>query len=417
MPSLSVTEICRAARAAARKLAAASGAARAAFLAGLARGLEAGAGAILAENQKDVKAARAAGRSPAFLDRLALDEKRLAGLARGVGEVAALPDPLGEVLETVRRADGLVIEKVRVPIGVVALIYESRPTVTIEAAALCLKAGNACVLRGGRESARSNRALHAALQGALEKAGLPAGAAGLVAGGGRAEVGELLRQREFLDLVIPRGGEDLVRRVVEESRIPVIKHYKGVCHAFVDEGADLDLAEKVCLNAKVQRPGTCNALECLLVHRAEAPGFLPRLAQAMARHEVELRGCPESRRLVPGMKPAAPSDWGAEFLDLVLAVKVVGSLAEAVEHIARFGSGHSDAILTRDKGRAEEFARLVDSAAVFINCSTRLHDGGQFGMGAEIGISTDKLHARGPMALPELTSYTYIVYGDGQVRE
>jgi glutamate-5-semialdehyde dehydrogenase len=305
----------------------------------------------------------------------------------------------------------------RIPLGVIGIIYESRPNVTVDAAALCLKAGNAVILRGGSEALASNRALAEVIGRALAQAGLPQAAVQVVPVADRAAVTALLQQEEEVDLIIPRGGEELIRFVVAHSRIPVLKHYKGVCHVYVDEGADLGMAEAVCFNAKVQRPGVCNAMETLLVHRAEADRFLPAMAARFAAAGVELRGCPETLKHVPGAVPARETDWPAEYLDLILAVRVVGSMEEAIEHIAAHGSSHTEAIVTRDYERAQRFVREVDSSVVLVNASTRFNDGGQLGLGAEIGISTSKLHAFGPMGLEELTTTKFVVYGNGQVRE
>jgi glutamate-5-semialdehyde dehydrogenase len=311
----------------------------------------------------------------------------------------------------------LQVLKVGVPLGVILFIYESRPNVTADAAALCVKSGNAVILRGGREAAHSNGVLHAILQEGLTRVGLPADAVQLVATPDRTAVGHLLRLNEWIDLAIPRGGVGLIRRVAEEARMPVLKHYTGNCHVYVERSADFDRAEKILLNSKCQRPGVCNAAESLLVDREIAPRFLPRVAAALRLHHVELRGCPETRLLVPDAKPATEEDFGAEFLDLILSIKVVAGLEEAVAHINRYGSGHTDAIVTHDLDAARRFTSAVDSAAVVVNASTRFHDGRELGLGAEIGISTDKIHARGPCGLVELTSYKYVIHGDGQVRE
>jgi len=405
------------ARRAADQLAVASTAAKDVALLRAADALLEGADRLTAANREDVEAAEAAGLSRAMVDRLRLTDRRIRDMAEGLRTVALLRDPVGEVISGWVRPNGLRIEKVRVPLGVILMIYEARPNVTADAAALCLKSGNAVILRGGKEALHSNLAIHSLLSAAVAEAGLDPAAVQMVDTPDRAVVDLLLRAEGRIDLVIPRGGEGLIRAVAEKARVPVIKHYKGVCHTFVDRSADLDMAEKVCLNAKVQRPAVCNAMETLLVHSAVAEEFLPRIAARLKEAGCELRGCERSRRLVPDMKPAAEQDWYEEYNDLILAVRVVDSLGEAIEHIARYGSRHSDAIVTRDLDSARQFAARVDSSAVFINTSTRFNDGGQFGMGAEIGISTDKLHARGPMALPELTSYKYVVHGAGQVRE
>jgi len=330
--------------------------------------------------------------------------------------VAKLRDPVGEIMDGFVRPNGLKIQKVRVPIGVVFMIYESRPNVTADAASLCLKAGNACILRGGKEAIHSNQAIHRALADTLEAQGINPNAIQLINTADREAVSIALKANEFIDVVIPRGGESLIRAVVEQATMPVIKHYKGVCHTYVDAAADLVKAQAICMNAKTQRPGTCNAMETLLVHEAVANEFLPQIASAMTEAGVELRGCAKSRAICPDMKEATDEDWPAEYLDLILAVKVVCCLKEAVDHIAENGD-HSDAIVTENHAAAMQFVNEVDSATVYVNASTRFTDGGEFGMGAEIGISTDKLHARGPMALPELTTYKWIIFGNGQVRQ
>jgi glutamate-5-semialdehyde dehydrogenase len=351
-----------------------------------------------------------------MLDRLAVGEATLAGMARGLAEVAALPDPVGSLGPARVRPNGLQVSRMRIPLGVIGIIYESRPNVTVDAAALCLKAGNAVILRGGSEALHSNRALAAVIGAALAEAGLPEAAVQVVPTSDRAAVTALLAQEEHVDLIIPRGGEDLIRFVVANSRIPVLKHYKGVCHVYVDEGADLAMAEEIAFNAKVQRPGVCNAMETLLVHRAEAGRFLPAAARRLSAAGVELRGCPEARGILPGIAPATEEDWPAEYLDLVLAVKVVAGMDEAIAHIAAYGSNHTEAIVTRDYDRARRFVSAVDSSVVLVNASTRFNDGGELGLGAEIGISTSKLHAFGPMGLEELTTTKFVVFGSGQVR-
>jgi glutamate-5-semialdehyde dehydrogenase len=378
--------------------------------------LEARAAEILEANARDVALAGELGLDSAALDRLRLTLERLRAAAAGVREVAALPDPVGRVLEGSIRPNGLQVQKVGVPLGVIFFIYESRPNVTVDAAALCVKSGNALILRGGKEALHSNAALHRVLQDGLRTVGLPAEAVQLVATPDRAAVGHLLQLNASIDLVIPRGGESLIRRVAEEARMPVLKHYKGNCHVYVDRAANLDMAERIVLNAKCQRPGVCNAAESLLVHRTAAAAFLPRAAAALRQRGVELRGCDETRRLVPEARPATEEDYAAEYLSLILSVKVVAGLEEAIEHINRYGSQHTDAIVTDDLAAARAFTAGVDASAVLVNASTRFNDGYEFGLGAEIGISTDKFHARGPCGLVELTSYKYIVYGDGQVR-
>jgi glutamate-5-semialdehyde dehydrogenase len=375
------------------------------------------ADAIRAENQRDVQAARSAGLAPALIDRLTIAETTIAAMACGLREVAELPDPVGSLGPGRVRPNGLEIARMRIALGVIGIIYESRPNVTVDAAGLCLKAGNAVILRGGSEALHSNRALAAVIGRVLADTGLPAAAVQVVPVTDRAAVTALLEQEECIDLIIPRGGEELIRFVVAHSRIPVLKHYKGVCHVYVDEGADLAMAEAVCFNAKVQRPGVCNAMETLLVHRAEAARFLPAMAQHFTAAGVELRGCPETRRMLPAITPATDADWAAEYLDLILAVRVVESMEAAIAHIAAYGSSHTDAIVTRDYERARRFVREVDSSVVLVNASTRFNDGGQLGLGAEIGISTSKLHAFGPMGLEELTTTKFVVFGNGHVRD
>ncbi|MBE0605149.1 MAG: glutamate-5-semialdehyde dehydrogenase, partial [Deltaproteobacteria bacterium] len=356
------------------------------------------------------------GLSGAMIDRLRLTDKVIAQMADGIDEVAALPDPLGGIERLSPRPNGLLVGRMRIPLGVIAIIYESRPNVTADAAALCVKSGNAVILRGGSEAIRSNVAIAAVLREALAEAGLPDDAVSLVPRTDRAAIDVLLTKEEYIDLVIPRGGEGLIRSVAEKSRIPVIKHYKGVCHAYVDEGADIPIAVRICVNAKAQRPGVCNALETLLVHERIASDFLPEAAKALSAAGVAIRGCPETVRLVPNAVPALASDWGTEYLDLILAVRVVPSMDAAMEHIRKHGSLHTEAILTRHHDRAMRFLREVDSSLVLVNASTRFNDGYQLGLGAEIGISTTKIHAFGPMGLSELTTTKFVALGDGQVR-
>ncbi len=378
--------------------------------------LEREADAILAANEHDLRAAADHGLTSAQIDRLTLTRPRLAAMAAGLREVAALPDPIGEIVEGGVRPNGLEIRKVRVPIGVILFLYESRPNVTVDAAALAVKSGNALILRGGKEALHTNRALHFVLQEALRECQLPTHAVQLVTHVDRAIVGELLRRGDDIDLCIPRGGENLIRRVVAEARMPVLKHYRGVCHVFVDRSADLDMAERIVINAKCQRPGVCNAMETLLIHHDLAETFLPRIVEQLHAQGVEIRGCPETVRVAAYVKPATDDDYAAEFLDRILAVRVVPDLDAALDHIARFGSKHTDAIVTQDLQSAQRFTREVDAAAVMVNASTRFHDGYEFGLGAEIGISTDKFHARGPCGLRELTTTKYIVMGNGQIR-
>ncbi|HUW63822.1 MAG TPA: glutamate-5-semialdehyde dehydrogenase [Spirochaetia bacterium] len=371
---------------------------------------------ILAANTMDMEAGRAKGLSRALLDRLLLTPERVEEMALGVRAVAALPDPLGVVDGMQTLANGLQVGRIRVPLGVIGIIYEARPNVTVDAAAVCLKAGSAVILRGGSEAFQSNLALVQVLARAAVDAGIPEGALGMIETTDRAAVDELMKQRAYLDVIIPRGGAGLIQSVVDNSTVPVIETGVGNCHVFVDEGADLDQAKNIVINAKCQRPGVCNAMETLLVHRAEAASFLPVTLEALKERGVEVRGCPATCGLVPWVVPATGEDWGTEFLDLICAVKVVEGIDEALDHIYCYGTGHSEAIVTRDWSRGRRFLQEVDAAAVYVNASTRFTDGYQFGFGAEIGISTQKLHARGPMGLKELTTYKYIVYGDGQVR-
>jgi len=412
----SVLSVCRAARDASARIGGAGTAEKNQALLAMARGLRERSERILRENREDLAAAEARGLTPAMIDRLALDEPRIAQMAAGIEEVTALPDPVGEVDRMWRRPNGLWVGKMRIPLGVIGIIYESRPNVTADAAALCVKSGNAVILRGGSEAIHSNLAIAEILREGLASAGLPEEAVSVIRQTDREAIDELLRAEEYVDLIIPRGGEGLIRSVAEKSRIPVIKHYKGVCHVYVDETADPGQAVPICVNAKVQRPGVCNAMETLLVHEKAAPSFLPAVAAELVRRGVEIRGCPDTVRLVPAAKPAAETDWGAEFLDLILAVRVVPSMDEAIRHIRKYGSLHTEAILTTDHGRAMRFLREVDSSLVLVNASTRFNDGFQLGLGAEIGISTTKIHAFGPMGLAELTTTKFIAFGDGQVR-
>ncbi|WP_287154425.1 glutamate-5-semialdehyde dehydrogenase [Candidatus Solincola tengchongensis] len=371
---------------------------------------------ILSANRLDLEAGKESGMSSALLDRLALDPKRVEEMARGLREVAALPDPVGELVAGWRLPNGLEIQKVRVPLGVVGIIYEARPNVIVDAAGLCVKSGNAVILRGSSSAANSNRVLTEVIAAAGERAGLPSGSIQLVPLTDRESAKRLMRMREYLDVLIPRGGEGLIRTVVEESTVPVIETGVGNCHTYVDASADLEMALEIVINAKCQRPGVCNAMETLLVHEAVAGEFLPRAAEELRARGVTLRGCPRTREILPGTEEATEEDWYREYLDLILAVKVVPGLEEAIGHINRYGSKHSEAIITRDYQSARRFVSMVDSADVYVNASTRFTDGGQFGLGAEIGISTQKLHARGPMSLRELTSTKFIIWGEGQVR-
>jgi len=383
----------------------------------MARGLEEKTAVLLDANRADLARARTRGLTAAFLDRLTLTDARVEDMARGLREVAALPDPVGTVAESWRRADGLEISRVRVPLGVIGFIYESRPNVTADAAGLCVKSGNAVILRGGSEAIESNTLIASVLAKALEKAGAPGDAIQFIDITDREAVAALLTLDGLVDLVIPRGGEDFVRWVSERSRVPVLKHDKGLVHVFVDAGADVEMAAAIVVNAKAQRPSVCNALETLLVHRDAAPAFLRMVSGRLADAGVEVRGCPRTQALVPGARAATDADWDAEYLDLILAVRVVDDLDEAIRHIRRHGTGLAEAIVTNDRAAARRFTREVDAAAVLVNASTRLVDGQQFGMGAEMGISTSRVHARGPVGVRELTTTKFVVQGDGQLRE
>ena len=381
----------------------------------MARGLEEKTRQILEANRADL--GRAHGQTRAFLDRLTLTEGRIEEMAQGLRQIASLPDPVGRTVEVWRRPNGIEISRVRVPLGVIGFVYESRPNVTADAAGLCLKSGNAVVLRGGSEAVESNAMITAVLAKSIEKVGAPADAIQFIDNPDRAGVLALLEMDRYLDLIIPRGGEEFVRLVAERTRVPILKHDKGLVHMYVDATADLAMAVDLTHNAKTQRPGVCNAVETLLVHRDIAAEFLPAAAARLAAAGVELRGCPRTRALLPSARPARDEDWDTEYLDLILAVKVVDDLAEAIRHIRRHGSGLAEAIVTTDLRQAQRFTREVDAAAVLVNASTRLVDGNQFGMGAEMGISTSRLHARGPVGLEELTTTKFVVQGDGQVRE
>jgi len=372
---------------------------------------------LVRENKKDLKIAASKGYSKALIDRLTLSEKRIKEMAQCLLDTARLKDPVGEILKVFRRPNGLRIQKMRVPVGVIGIIYESRPNVTSDCVGLCLKSGNAVILKGGKEAFYSNKAIFSVLKKALKKTHLPAESIQLVDSTDRASVQILLKQDQLVDLIIPRGGEGLIRFVAEHSHIPVVKHYKGICHTYVSHKADLAMAHKICFNAKVQRPGVCNAMETLLVHRRIASQFLPQMLKQLQGAGVEIRGCPITRRIVKkGVNKASSKDWDEEYLDMILSVKVVNDLTQAIDHINHHGSHHSDAIVTKNSKEAEEFFRSIDSACLYHNASTRFTDGYQFGFGAEVGISTDKLHARGPMALEELTSYKYVIYGKGHIR-
>lgn len=415
--SRQIEEMALAARAASERLAGEGTDQKNRALLEMARRIERDRGVLCEANELDLRAGRNLGLPAAMLDRLTLSDEVISRMCEGLEEVAALPDPVGEVVRMWRRPNGLLVGKMRIPLGVIGIIYEARPNVTVDSAALCLKSGNAVILRGGSEAIHSNQALVRLLVQALEEVGLPSRAVQLVSTTDRAAVLELLKQEAAIDVIIPRGGESLIRFVVENSRIPVLKHYKGVCHVFVDEGADCEMAKRICVNAKTQRPGVCNAMETLLVHEAEADTLLVEIASALRAKGVEIRGCPETLRRIPDAVPATEEDWGAEYLDLILAVKVVRSLEEAIEHIRRFGSLHTESIVTNHYERAQRFLRSVNSSTVLVNASTRFSDGYEFGFGAEIGISTTKLHAFGPMGLEELTTTKFIVYGTGQIRQ
>ena len=387
-----------------------------ALLRAMAEALEADAGVILEANARDLEAAAAKGTGSAMLDRLRLDDKRLKGVANALREVAELPDPVGQVTRAYDRPNGIHVERVRVPLGVIAMIYEARPNVTADAAALCLKAGNAVILRGGSEAIHSNTAIAASLKRALRQAGLPEAVVTLVEDLRRETILELIQLNDIVDLVIPRGGEGLIRFVAEHARVPVIKHYKGVCHQYVDAPADLGLALDLLVDGKVSRPAACNSLETLLVHADVAASFLPRAAREMRERGVELRGCERSRAIVPDMVEASEDDYAAEYLDLVLAVRVVDGLEQAIEHIQRYTSDHTEVIVTADASHAERFVQALRSAVVMVNASSRFSDGGELGLGAEIGISTTRLHSYGPMGLEALTVERFVVRGEGQVR-
>jgi glutamate-5-semialdehyde dehydrogenase len=412
-----VLEKAKEAREGARSLARASSRRKDRALLAMAEALKGRAAELITENKKDIAYAESKGLSKALIDRLTLNEKRIDEMAKGLAEVVRLPDPAGEIIGMRQRPNGMTVGRMRVPIGVIGIIYEARPNVTADATGLCLKAGNAVILRGGSEALHSNKAIVAILKDAAKGEGLHEGAITFIDTTDREAVMEMLKLEGLIDLIIPRGGEGLIRTVTENSRIPVLKHYKGVCHIFVDRDADRAMAEDICFNAKVQRPGTCNAMETLLVDEAVAQDFLPAVAKRFTEAGVELRGCPRTVSFIPGITAARDEDFSNEYLDLCLNVKVVRDMDEAMDHIARYGSAHSDAIVTMNYDKAMRFLKEVDSSAVLVNASTRLNDGYQFGLGAEIGISTDKIHARGPMGLEELTCTKFIVLGSGQLRE
>ena len=379
--------------------------------------LEKGAARILEANKGDLENAQKQKFPKAFIDRLFLNEERIKDIASGLKEIAKLPDPVGEGTKMWQRPNGMRIGKIRVPIGVIGVIYESRPGVTADAAGLCLKSGNSVILRGGSESINSNRAIAGILSNAATSSGIPEGAVQIMEMTEREAVTELLKLDTYIDLIIPRGGEELIRFIRENSTIPFVKHDKGLCHTFVDRDADIEMAEKICFNAKVQRPGVCNAMETLLVHKDIAGKFLPLMVKKYKDAGVEIRGCSRTKGVVSDIKDATEDDWRTEYLELILSVKIVDSVEEAISHISDYGSGHSEAIITSNYFNAQKFLREVDASSVFVNASTRLADGNQYGLGAEMGISTQKLHCRGPMGLEDLTSQKYIIYGDGQVRQ
>ena len=405
------------AKAASRQLAPLSSAEKDRALHLMADELEAQSNYLVQENKKDLDAAKQAGISEAIMDRIALNDIRVREMAKGLRDIAALPDPVREVVKMWRRPNGLQVGKMRIPLGVIAIIYEARPNVTADAAALCLKSGNAVILRGGSEAHFSNQAIGQILRKACAQTRLPREAVQMVQTKDHAFVQELLQLEEYIDLVIPRGGEELIRAVVAHSKVPVIKHYKGVCHIYVDSDAPLEMAERICMNAKVQRPSVCNAMETLLVHEAIAPTFLPPLIAKYRAAGVEIRGCEKTCRLVSGIKKATEADWSTEYLDLILSVRVVKDMDDAIDHIERYGSEHTETIVTTNYQRSRDFIDRVNSSAVMVNASTRFNDGAELGLGAEIGISTSKIHAFGPMGLEELTTTKFVVLGDGQIRE
>jgi len=405
------------AKEASRRLARVSTAEKNRALLEMAGGIERQSEFILQENKKDLDLARKGGVSSALLDRIALNAGRVQAMAKGLRDIAALPDPVGEIVKTWQRPNGLQVKRVRIPLGVIAIIYEARPNVTADAAALCVKSGNAVILRGGSEAHSSNRAIGGVLREALAATAVPQGAIQVAESKDRNLVQELLQLEQYIDLIIPRGGEELIRAVVANSRIPVIKHYKGVCHVYVDDEASLQMAERICLNAKVQRPAVCNAMETMLVHEKVAATFLPSAIAKLRAAGVEVRGCEKTRALAPGVKAASEEDWTTEYLDLILSVRVVKDMDAAIDHVERYGSQHTETIVTANENKAKEFLERVDSSVVLVNASTRFNDGGELGLGAEMGISTSKIHAFGPMGLEELTATKFTVVGDGQIRE
>jgi glutamate-5-semialdehyde dehydrogenase len=411
-----VREIAEKAQEASRPLAQLSTAVKNKALLEMAKDLERHQEQLIKENRKDVASAEKNHLSSSLIDRLKLTPPVIHGMAEGLREVVRLPDPVGEIVKMWKRPNGLVVGRMRIPIGVIGIIYESRPNVTADASGLCLKSGNSVILRGGSEAFHSNQAIGQILRKVLTKMGLPREGIQILPRTEREAVREMLLREGEIDLIIPRGGEELIRFVTQHSKIPVIKHYKGVCHIFVDETADLEMATRVCLNAKVQRPGVCNAMETLLVHQGVARRFLPKVAKVLQKEGVELRGCPQTQKILTHIKKALEEDWSQEYLDRILSVKVVKGVEEAIKHIARYSSSHTEAIITSDYQNAQSFLKEVDSSCVLVNASTRFNDGFELGLGAEIGISTSKLHAFGPMGLEELTTTKFIVYGEGQVR-
>jgi len=411
-----MTGVGKAARAASRAMAVADTRAKNAALTAMAAAIEDAAATLQRENARDLEAAQAKGLDAAAIDRLTLKPKTIATMADGLRQIAALPDPIGEISGLKYRPSGIQVGQMRVPLGVIGIIYESRPNVTADAAGLCLKSGNAAILRGGSEALHSNQAIAACVQAGLKAAGLPQDAVQVIATADRAAVGELITMQDYVDVIVPRGGKGLIERLMRESRIPMIKHLHGVCHVYIDDEADFDKAIRVADNAKTQRLGTCNTMETLLVARAIAPKILPALCKIYADKQIELRGDDAARAIVPAMKTATEEDWHTEYLDAILSVRIVDGLDEAIGHITRYGSQHTDAIVTENVTRARRFLREVDSSSVMVNASTRFADGYEYGLGAEIGISTDKIHARGPVGLEGLTSLKYVVFGDGHIR-
>lgn len=412
-----ILNIARQAKIASQELANLSSIIKSKALLKMAKAIEINKERIIEENSKDVKLARKKGLSKALIDRLALNEKRIEQMSKSLEDIASIEDPIGRIKEIRKRPNGLQIGKVVVPLGVIGIIYEARPNVTIDAAALCLKAGNATILRGGSEAICSNIILADLLKKAAEESGLPPESIQLIKITDRRAVIEILKLDQYIDVIIPRGGEELIRIVAENSTIPVIKHYKGICHTYVDQEADLKMAEEVCFNAKVQRPGVCNAMETLLVNEKIAAEFLPGMIKRLQEAAVEIRGDEKTCQVMRGIKKASEEDWQTEYLDLILSIKVVEGIEEAINHINNYGSHHSDAIITNNYSKSRKFLQKIDSAAVYVNASTRFTDGAEFGLGAEIGISTQKLHARGPMGVNELTSTKFIIWGDGQIRK